>query len=330
MRRTLLALVAMILAASAHATPALRKHMTPVPPQGNASAVYDLLERVLPGSSAHFELTLAPAAQASFTLSDGAGGKVTVVGTTASELSAGAGYYLQQLCGMTVGWPRGGGSHLFTPKAWPKIGSSPVSQKRNTPWSYIMNVCTHSYSLVWYGWAEVRLLVPALVPPLVLLLVLTCSLQWEAFIDWQSLVGINLNLAVTGQEEIQYQVFRKLGLNDSEIRGWFNGPAFLTWSRGQNEYGADVNGPLPRSWMKEQHSLQKRIVARYKQVRTSSSCDKGLVVLVVVLPVLHLLLPPPPPAPRLLKMIATAAAAANFASSSGSRGSFRRSKATCL
>ena len=26
--------------------------------------------------------------------------------------------------------------------------------RRNTPWSYIMNVCTHSYSLVWYGWAE--------------------------------------------------------------------------------------------------------------------------------------------------------------------------------
>ena len=48
-----------------------------------------------------------------------------------------------------------------------------VTKHRNTPWSYIMNVCTHSYSLVWYSWPE-----------------------WEAFIDWQALWGINLNLYV--------------------------------------------------------------------------------------------------------------------------------------
>ena len=36
------------------------------------------------------------------------------------------------------------------------------------------NVCTHSYSLVWYDW-------PA----------------WEAFIDWQALSGVNLALAMT-------------------------------------------------------------------------------------------------------------------------------------
>ena len=47
--------------------------------------------------------------------------------------------------------------------------------------------------------------------------------------------------------EVQWKVFTKLGLNDSEIRSWFNGPALLTWSRGQNEYGAGIAGPLPRS-----------------------------------------------------------------------------------
>ena len=34
---------------------------TPVPAEGNASAVNDLLERVLPQSSSHFELELAAA-----------------------------------------------------------------------------------------------------------------------------------------------------------------------------------------------------------------------------------------------------------------------------
>ena len=49
------------------------------------------------------------------------------------------------------------------------------------------------------------------------------------------------------QEEVQYKVFQKFGLNDTDIRSWFNGPALLTWSRGQNEYGADLGGRT-RNW----------------------------------------------------------------------------------
>jgi alpha-N-acetylglucosaminidase len=75
--------------------------------------------------------------------------------------------------------------------------------------------------------------------------------------------GINLFLAMTGQEEIQYKVLSQFGLNDTEIRSWFNGPAFLTWSRISNEYGNDIAGPLPRSWMKSQHALQLQILKRY-------------------------------------------------------------------
>jgi Alpha-N-acetylglucosaminidase (NAGLU) C-terminal domain/Alpha-N-acetylglucosaminidase (NAGLU) tim-barrel domain len=62
---------------------------------------------------------------------------------------------------------------------------------------------------------------------------------------------------VTGQEEIQYKVFRQLGLTDTDIRSWFNGPAFLTWSRGQNEYGSGIAGPLPRSFMQAQWQMQR-------------------------------------------------------------------------
>ena len=58
-----------------------------------------------------------------------------------------------------------------------------------------MNVCTHSYSLVWYDWNH-----------------------WTAFIDWMALSGINMALAMTGQEEVQYKVFQKYGLSDIDIR----------------------------------------------------------------------------------------------------------------
>ncbi|KAL3938191.1 MAG: hypothetical protein SGARI_001841, partial [Bacillariaceae sp.] len=97
-----------------------------------------------------------------------------------------------------------------------------------------MNVCTHSYSLVWYDWQA-----------------------WQSLIDNLALRGINMILALTGQEEIQYQVFSELGMQDEDIRSWFNGPAFLTWSRGQNEYGSGIAGPLPRSFMKSQWHMQR-------------------------------------------------------------------------
>ena len=52
-----------------------------------------------------------------------------------------SGHYMREYCNMTIGWPRGGGSNVWVPTSWPKIGTTPVSLKRNTPWSYMMNVC---------------------------------------------------------------------------------------------------------------------------------------------------------------------------------------------
>jgi alpha-N-acetylglucosaminidase len=154
------------------------------PSPGTVQAAYDLLERVLPGSSAHFALSIAPtcagvsAGRSCFTLSD-AGAQTAIAGTSASELTAGIGHYFREFCNMTIGWPRGGGSNVFTPAAWPSVGAAPLVVARIVPYSYIMNVCTHSYSLVWYDW-------PA----------------WEKFIDWMALSGVNFFLAMTGQEEV--------------------------------------------------------------------------------------------------------------------------------
>jgi len=214
---------------------------------GTVSAAYDVVERLIPNSRSHFALSLVggcdgvPANTPCFTTANTADGTVAIAGTSASELTFAIGEYLRQDCNMTIGWPRGGNSNLFLPTAWPK--ATAATRKRIAPWSYMMNVCTHSYSLVWYGWAE-----------------------WTSFIDWMAASGINLVLAMTGQEEIQYQVFRKFGLSDTEIRSWFNGPALLTWSRGQNEYGSGIAGPLPRSFMRSQWALQKQILARYRSL----------------------------------------------------------------
>jgi len=82
------------------------------------------------------------------------------------------------------------------------------------------------------------------------------------------LAGINVFLAMTGQEEVQYKAFRQFGLQDADIREFFNGPAYLTWSRGQSmqsvgssaEPEGGMSG-LPRSWMQSQWRLQKYILS---------------------------------------------------------------------
>lgn len=48
---------------------------------------------------------------------------------------------------------------------------------------YYQNVCTQSYSFVWWDWA-----------------------RWEQEIDWMALNGINLALAWSGQEAIWQRV----------------------------------------------------------------------------------------------------------------------------
>lgn len=213
-------------------------------PRGNVSAVYALLERVLPGSSSHFALALTDGSCGSalppcFEVSDGPGGVVRVSGSSASELTAGLGVYLREACGMALGWPRGGGSRVFTPTPWPAVGA-PLARRRAVPYTLAGQVCTHSYSWVWHSWA-----------------------QWEAYIDVAALSGINLAYALTGQEEVQWRVFSQLGVADAYIRGWFNSAPWLTWSRGQNSHGAGIGGALPRSWMKAQWDLQRLILARY-------------------------------------------------------------------
>jgi hypothetical protein len=216
-------------------------------PLGNASAVSALVERLYPGASSSFIFALdaaaCPSAQSCFSISDGSSaGTIHIAGSTASELSAGLGYYLREFVNATWGWPRGGGSRFPRPTSWPPIGRV-IVQPRLTPVSWTMNVCTHSYTLLWNNFS-----------------------QWEQFIDWAALSGINMLYALTGQEEIQYKTLAGFGLDDLTIRSWFNGPAFLTWSRGQNSHGSSIGGPLPRSWMAAQWELQRQILPRLREL----------------------------------------------------------------
>ena len=136
-------------------------------------------------ATASFDLSISAAAcptdaeHGCFVLSQ-KGAKVSVAAGTMADLTYGIGYYARFSCGLTVGWTRGGGSNTAA-AAWPcHTGALPqTTVARAVPFTYEDNVCTHSYSYVWYGEKE-----------------------WTAHIDWMALQGVNVFLAMTGQEEM--------------------------------------------------------------------------------------------------------------------------------
>ena len=71
---------------------------------------------------------------------------------------------------------------------------------------FYQNVCTYSYSYVWWDWA-----------------------RWEFEIDWMALNGINLVYAHTAAEAIWQKVYLDMGFTQTEIDNFFAGPAYLAW-----------------------------------------------------------------------------------------------------
>ncbi|KAL8277052.1 hypothetical protein RQP46_010586 [Phenoliferia psychrophenolica] len=108
---------------------------------------------------------------------------------------------------------------------------------------YFMNVVTFSYTTAFYDWTK-----------------------WEYLLDWASLHGINLPLAIGGQDFVWREVYRDFGLSEAEIYDWFSGPAFESWQRIHGSWGQDgMNStvhPVSSDFLDGQWALQKRIIAR--------------------------------------------------------------------
>merc|ERR1719502_1811462 len=119
---------------------------------------------------------------------------------------------------MNFAWQNTGGFQVRRPSGGKGGGfpalDSPITIKKKAKWSYYQNVCTQSYSMWFWEWE-----------------------RWEQEIDWAVLWGVNLVLAYTGQEQIFKDVYNQIGVNDTVLAKTFDGPAFLTWSRGQGRSG---------------------------------------------------------------------------------------------
>ncbi|HET7117466.1 MAG TPA: alpha-N-acetylglucosaminidase [Hanamia sp.] len=165
-------------------------------------------------------------------------GKLVVEGNNINSMAVGFNYYLKYYCHTDVTWYSA--DKIELPEKMPRLNGT-VRQKSNYTDRFFLNYCTYGYSMPWWRWHD-----------------------WERFIDWMALNGVNMPLAITGQEAVWYNVWRKLGLSDKQIRNYFTGPAYLPWNRMANIDGWD--GPLPQSWITGQLNLQKRIISRERSL----------------------------------------------------------------
>jgi len=205
---------------------------------GPDKAAGDLLKRLLPERAREFVLETIPAENGCDVVEvDSAGGKVVVRGASGVAIASGLNWYLKHYGNCHVSWC---GDQLKLPRPLPAV---PERVRRPSPfrYRYCFNYCAFSYTLAFWDWP-----------------------QWERMIDWMALHGINMPLAVTGQEAVWRKVYRDMGLTDEEIGKFLVGPAYLPF--GWMGCLDGWCGPLPHSWIDRHAELQKKILAREREL----------------------------------------------------------------
>lgn len=139
-------------------------------------------------------------------------------------------YYLKKYCKSQIGWQT---RRVVIPYPLPDVDEVVVANDR---FRYYQNVCTVSYSFVWWD----------------------ANSDWKNHIEWMALNGINLALAPVAQEAAWARVYKNLGMTQNEIDQHFTGPAFLSWLRMGNLRG--WGGPLLNSWHERQRNIQETVV----------------------------------------------------------------------
>jgi alpha-N-acetylglucosaminidase len=201
------------------------------------AAAEGVMRRLIGPHAADFHFEVQPTATPgdAFDVS-AAGGTVTVRGNSTVALTRGAYTYLRQACHCMDGWE---GAHLDLPATLPDLPSTHVASPFLLRQEY--NVCTLGYTTVYWDWG-----------------------RWERELDWMALHGINMPLAEVGTEAIWQKVWLDMGITQAELDAYFTGPAYFPWHRMGNVNG--WGGPLPAGFLDKQLALNKRIVARMREL----------------------------------------------------------------
>ena len=202
----------------------------------NATPIDDLIERIDKGASRKFKIELKQAGKDYFEL-DQQGSRVVIRGNSWVNIGVGLNWYLKYYADIHLSWNQ---MQAKLPDVLPPVAKK-ERHETNLTLRYAFNYCTFSYSMAFWDWE-----------------------RWQQEIDWLCLHGVNLPLAIVGEECVWRNMLLKLGYSEEEIGKFIAGPAFLAWWEMNNLEG--WGGPLPLSWYTRQEQLQKKILKRMKEL----------------------------------------------------------------
>jgi alpha-N-acetylglucosaminidase len=165
----------------------------------------------------------------------GTNGKIILKGNNGVSIASALNHYLKNYVHCHVSW---NGNNLDLPKKLPSVKNI-VRIVSPHQYRYNLNYCTFNYTMSWWNWE-----------------------RWEREIDWMALNGINMPLAITGQNSIWDKVYKDIGFTTNDLKGFFSGPAYFNWFWMGNLDG--WGGPLSEDFMARQEALQKKILARQR------------------------------------------------------------------
>jgi len=204
-----------------------------------AAVAMALIQRVLPEHAGRFrcEVIAAEAGKDVFEI-DQADSLIVLRGNRGISLAMAFNWYLRHDCDVNFDWEACAPLRLATPPAAPaaRLRQSCAATER-----FALNYCTFGYSFPFWNWD-----------------------QWQRFVDWMAMNGINRPLLQCGQEATWLKVWQSYGIPQQQVQAFFAGPAHLPWQRMANldSWG----GPLPMSYIDGQRKLQVQILARARSL----------------------------------------------------------------
>ena len=219
-----------------------------------ANPADDLLNRIDKGAAAKFKTVLVKSDKDFFEIdqartrkgnstsaaSKSAAGKnnpIIIRGNSWVNIAVGINWYLKHHAGIHISWNN---MNVKLPAVLPAVKQK-ERHETDLKLRYNFNYCTFSYTMAFWDWN-----------------------RWQKEIDWMALHGINMPLAAVGTECVWRNMLLKLGYSEEEVGKFIAGPAFLAWWEMNNLEG--WGGPIPLGWYKQQETLQKKILARMKEM----------------------------------------------------------------
>jgi alpha-N-acetylglucosaminidase len=195
-----------------------------------------LLQRTVPKHAAQFLIELTPQQNKKDVFEiESRNNKIVLRGNNGVAIASALYYYLNEYCHAQITW---NGTNLHLPNILPAVKTK-IHKATPYQYRYYLNYCTFNYSMSWWDWS-----------------------RWEKEIDWMALHGINMPLAITGEEYTWYLVYKEMGFSDDDLNKFFCGPSYFSWFWMGNLDG--WGGPLPLSWMKSHFALQQKILQRQR------------------------------------------------------------------